>query len=178
MAEEAWAYSFCDNLTRNSTIETIVDAEAITAMNLVDALLGEHGVIRGILLRLVREQHELGAPAATYGLSLLEEALASHAVLEDELLFDGLLTRKAGVAQVLASMRDEHAAIRASLAELLRTRQEFRRGRLETFADLVLEHLSVEERVLFPIAQSLQTPEENEAAARKWAKRRGVHLGG
>lgn len=176
MAEEAWAYSYYDNLTRNSIIEESVDAEAITAMNLVDALLGEHGVIRGILLRLVREQHELGAPAGTYGLSLLEEALASHAVLEDELLFDGLLTLKPGVAQVLASMQSEHSAIRASLAGLSRTRHELRRGQIDAFAELVLEHFAVEERTLFPMAQSLLSPKELEAAGGQWAKRRGVQL--
>jgi hemerythrin-like domain-containing protein len=147
-------------------------------MNLVDALLGEHGVIRGTLLRLVREQHELSAPAFEYGLALLEEALGSHSVIEDELLFDGLLTLKPGVAQVLASMRNEHAAIRTSLAGLSRTRHQLRRGPMEAFAELVLEHFAVEERVLFPMALHLLSPEELEAAGRLWAKRRGVQLGG
>lgn len=176
MAEEAWAYSFYDNVTRNSIIEEIVDAEAITAMNLVDALLGEHGVIRGMLLRLLREQHEPGTPVAADGFALLEEALASHAVIEDELLFDGLLTLKPGVAQVLASMRGEHSAIRASLAGLSRTRQEIRRGQIEDFVELVLEHFAVEERTLFPMAQGLLSPEELAAAGREWAKRRSVQL--
>lgn len=143
-------------------------------MNLVDALLGEHGVIRGMLLRLVREEHELSAPAVKYGLALLEEALASHSVIEDELLFDGLLTPKPGVAQVLASMRNEHAAIRSSLANLSRTRHQLRRGPMASFAELVQEHFAVEERVLFPMAYSLLSPKELEVAGRQWAKRRGV----
>ncbi|MBE7542304.1 MAG: hemerythrin domain-containing protein [Bryobacteraceae bacterium] len=145
-------------------------------MNLVDALRGEHGVIRGMLLRLVREEHELSAAAVTFGLALLEEALASHSMVEDDLLFDGLLTPKPGVAQVLASMRNEHTAIRSSLANLSRTRHQFRRGPMASFAELVLEHFAVEERVLFPMAQSLLSPDELEAAGRQWAKRRNVQM--
>ncbi|MCL4794971.1 MAG: hemerythrin domain-containing protein [Bryobacteraceae bacterium] len=146
-------------------------------MNLVDALLGEHAVIRGMLSRLVRECKDRPAHWTSAALTMLEDALGSHAAIEDELLFDGLLTRKTGVSSALESMRGEHAAIREGLAGLTRAPANLIRGQMEQFAELVLEHFAVEERVLFPLAQSLLSAEELQTAGRQWAKRRGVQQG-
>lgn len=143
-------------------------------MNLMDALLGEHAVIRGMLSRLVRECNDRPPNWTSAALTMLEDALGSHAAIEDELLFDGLLTRKAGVSSALESMRGEHAAIREGLAGLTRTPAHLIRGQMESFSELVLEHFAVEERVLFPLAQSLLSAEELQSAGRQWAKRRGV----
>lgn len=145
-----------------------------TPVNLIHALLGEHAVMRQWLLRILRDCHDQPVEAVPCNLTMLEDILTSHALFEDELIFNRLLTRKLSVSSVLESMRLEHDEIRARLAELPSLPPSRLRPRMEEFAEMVLEHFAVEERILFPLALSLLTPEELEPAGAEWARRRGI----
>ncbi len=129
-------------------------------MNLLDALRGEHAVIRVLLAAVSRQTHERPAADLHPSFALLEEALASHASIEDALLFDRLLTTHRGIASALESMSEDHKSIRLQISELSRSPHEVFRTRYQRFADQVAEHFSLEERILFPLAADLVSQEE------------------
>jgi hemerythrin-like domain-containing protein len=146
-------------------------------MNLLDALRGEHAVIRVLLAAVSRQTHERPAADLHPSFALLEEALASHASIEDALLFDRLLTTHRGIASALESMSEDHKSIRLQISELSRSPHEVFRTRYQRFADQVAEHFSLEERILFPLAADLVSQEELLQLGEEWARRRGLELG-
>jgi hemerythrin-like domain-containing protein len=144
-------------------------------MNVLGALQGEHAIIRVLLAGVDRQAHEAsGSPQLRVSFSLLEEALASHAAIEDALLFDRLLTAHLGIASALESMNEDHHAIRKQISELSTAPNEVFRTRYRSFAERVLEHFAIEERVLFPLAAELVSREELEDLGAEWARRRGI----
>ncbi|MBK9168427.1 MAG: hemerythrin domain-containing protein [Bryobacterales bacterium] len=146
-------------------------------MNLLEAFLGEHAMIRGMLSCLVRQSHRDTPARLRPALALVEDALLCHAATEDQLLFDRLHTTRAGLSAALESMQREHEAIRGKLGALRRAPEsEFRAG-LERFAELVSDHFAVEERVLFPLVSEMVEPAALSHLAKQWAKQRGVDSG-
>jgi hemerythrin-like domain-containing protein len=146
-------------------------------MNVLGALQGEHAIIRVLLAGVDRQAHEgSGSLQMRVAFSLLEEALASHAAIEDALLFDRLLTTHLGIASALESMNEDHRSIRNQISELTIAPNEVFRTRYRAFAERVMEHFAIEERVLFPLAAELVSPEELEDLGAEWARRRGIEL--
>lgn len=145
-------------------------------MNVLEALRGEHAVLRAMLGEIGRLIHQYGPPELRAAVQLLESVLLSHASLEDELLFDSLSTGHRGIATALESMKEEHRTIRGLIRGIMDCPPEAAPGRFQHFADLVSEHFAVEERVLFPLASNLVGEEELARLGREWSRRRGVEV--
>jgi hemerythrin-like domain-containing protein len=149
-------------------------------MNILHALLGEHGPLRHQLdaLRLVAPGLDDGKlRAATRGLA---EAVESHAELEDELLFDPLSADRRMPGGPVDAMRAEHREIETLLGQVLAPpatpgRPDPQRT-VARLIELVRHHFDHEENVLFPIAATLLEEQRLAELGATWAERRGVEL--
>ena len=146
-------------------------------MNIADALLGEHAVFYAQFNHL-----EQSIPAAdtlaqvkSQG-AMLAAALASHAQLEEELLFT-TLEPHIGPMGPLAVMRLEHEKIEAGL-ERLPTVEELGQTQelLLQVVKVAREHFAKEERVLYPMATKALSAETLANLGAQWATRRAVAL--
>jgi hemerythrin-like domain-containing protein len=145
-------------------------------MKVTDALLGEHGVFYAqfdYLEKNVPQATDL-ALVKSQGV-MLTAALATHAHLEDELLFIALEAHLDPQFGPLAVMRVEHNEIEGSL-ERLQEVQDLAEAR-----DLLLytiqtarAHFAKEEEVLFVMAQQMLDTRTLEQLGRKWAAARKV----
>jgi iron-sulfur cluster repair protein YtfE (RIC family) len=143
-------------------------------MKITDALLGEHAVFYAQFDRLeeilpamerVEVVRELGA--------MLAAALASHARLEDDLLFSLLDSRLGRDAGPLGVMRMEHEQIELDLQRSMAagSAREAREALLRAIEE-ARSHFAKEEQVVFPMAEAhvgaagLRTLGEQWAAAR------------
>lgn len=143
---------------------------------LLDALRGEHAVLRLLLTGVSRQIHEHKGRDLQAAFALLEDSLASHARIEDELLFDRLLTTHLGIASALEAMCEDHRAIRRELGALKGLPASAFRERYGRFSEQVFEHFAIEERVLFPLAATHVAAEELTRFGEEWARLRGVDL--
>ncbi|MBZ0272579.1 hemerythrin domain-containing protein [bacterium] len=147
-------------------------------MKLTDALLGEHGVIYSLL-----DHVERALPAATTlndvkpMAGLLMAAVASHAHIEDELLFPAL-DPHLGQAGPLAVMRHEHEEIEKAL-EGAANAQTFEAAveNLRRLIGTARNHFGKEEQVLFHIAQQVLSESDLERLGGRWADARRVAAG-
>lgn len=147
-------------------------------MDILQALLGEHGIFYAQFAFLEAEVTDIEEVATLHQLSaMLGAALSTHAALENELLF-ARLEERVGTIPPIVVMRMEHDQIEHNLNLLPQTRErkEVRTLLLETIA-LAREHFAKEEQVLFPMAANLLPLEDREALGRAWAIRRQVTLG-
>ena len=144
-------------------------------MIITEFLLGEHG----LFYTQFDHVEKTVAAASTLELvksrvALLQEALLTHATLEDELLFSALdphLSQKGP----LSVMRMEHDEIENTLAKVQQSPNLAKAQKLALHAlQVAREHFAKEERVLFPLAH--QTLDEKTLAQLgvQWAQRRGV----
>jgi hemerythrin-like domain-containing protein len=147
-------------------------------MNILYALLGEHGPLRHQLeaLRLVAPRlDDDKLRAATLGLA---EAIESHAELEDELLFDPLSASDLMPPGPIAAMRAEHREIEILLGQVLAPAAAPGRAKpqrtVARLVELLLHHFEHEEQVLFPIAATLLDGARVDELGAIWAERRGV----
>jgi len=146
-------------------------------MKLTDALRGEHGVFYAqfdYLEQAVPAAEELASLKALT--AMLASALATHAQLEEELLFQAL-DPTVGEQGPLAVMRAEHEQVEGGLSQIpgltdLAEAQE----RLLRVVEVAREHFAKEEQILFMLAdQSLDNETLNDLGA-KWATRREVMI--
>lgn len=146
-------------------------------MKITDALLGEHGAFYAQFDRLEKElPHATSAGEVREQAALLAAAVVSHARLEDEMLFRRMAAA-GGDSGLLAAMEDEHARI----AELLSSAQgthdlELARSKLLEAVALARDHFAKEERLAFPLAESLLDREALIALGADWADRREVFV--
>ena len=153
------------------------ERERETAVNLTDALLGEHGVFYALF-----DQIEAVTATATSVVQIqdatvvLSAVVLSHANLEEELLFPALETHM-GTTGPLAVMRTEHDEIEHALRRIEEARD------LDDGADCVARALSIvrnhfqkEEEVLFSIARQTLDEETQIQLGKAWAKARGVTI--
>jgi hemerythrin-like domain-containing protein len=147
-------------------------------MNLLHALLGEHGPIRHQLdaLRLAAPRlSDAELRIATLGLA---EAIESHAHLEDALLFEPLARSGRMPMGPVEAMRSEHEEIERLLGEILAPAETAGRADAQSTAarmiEIVRHHFSHEEQVLFPLAETVLDPQRLSDLAAEWAARRGV----
>jgi len=73
-------------------------------MNVLDALCGEHAVLRLMVDDLSRRIHEYDVQTLRATVRQFEAALISHAEIEDDLLFGRLSPSHAGIARSLTAM--------------------------------------------------------------------------
>jgi|Deesub1362A_J573_1020465.scaffolds.fasta_scaffold04198_2 iron-sulfur cluster repair protein YtfE (RIC family) len=144
-------------------------------MNILKALLGEHGVFYAQFAHLEQslpQAQEAGVVKAQG--ALLAAGLASHAALENEVLFAMLEARQGKMGPVTV-MRMEHQEIEALLQGVQEAEglERARDGLLEALR-LAREHFAKEEQVLFPMAANMLSPSELREAGDRWAERRKV----
>ena len=146
-------------------------------MNILKALLGEHAVFYAQFSHLERTlpgMEEAGLIRAQG--ALLAAGLASHAALENELLFD-LLEARQGQMGPVTVMRMEHQQIETQLQALAAEGAAApARERLLDVLRQARDHFAKEEQVLFPMAANILTQAELRAAGARWAERRQVRV--
>ncbi len=144
-------------------------------MKITDAFLGEHGVLYALFNHL-----EQTVPIAE-SLSLVKSqgamlaaALASHAQLEEELLFS-TLEPIIGSTGPLAVMRMEHEQVEQAVESLPAVQE------LEEAQTLILQlitvarnHFAKEEQILFPLAAQSLSAETLTELGERWAAARAV----
>jgi hemerythrin-like domain-containing protein len=144
-------------------------------MKITDALLGEHGVFYAQfdhldqLVPAVERVADIRTQAA-----LLGAALATHANIEEELLFKSLDPHPEA-AGPLNVMRREHQVVEGTLGQIP-TVAELDQSK-ELFLDLIevaRQHFAKEERILFHMASSLLGEAKLGELGSNWAKRRKV----
>ena len=147
-------------------------------MKITDALLGEHAVFYAQFDHL-----ESAVPAAdaadqvkAQG-AMLAAALASHAQLEEELLF-ARLEPLIGHMGPLTVMREEHEEIERSL-ESLPGAEDLGQAKSQLLGVIAAarEHFAKEEQVLFGMASQTLSPEILVSLGAQWAERRAVAVG-
>lgn len=145
-------------------------------MDITDALRGEHAVFyaqfdymeTALRSGAIAEPRALGA--------MLAAALASHAHLEESLLF-AAIEPHVGPSGLLAVMREEHDEIERLLEELPDVGDsESAKRQLAGIIALAREHFAKEEEVLFGMAAQVLTAESLTALGRQWADQRSVML--
>jgi regulator of cell morphogenesis and NO signaling len=145
-------------------------------MKITDAFLGEHGVFYAQFDHL---EQVLAVPMElerVRGLaSMLASALAPHAHMEDELLFDSLGDEHRTGA--IAAMYAEHEVIEGIIHEAIGGTDAAAVTELLLEAiRMAREHFLKEEQIAFPMAEELLSRSTLEALGAQWAERRAVHM--
>lgn len=147
-------------------------------MKVTDAFLGEHGTFYA-QFDWLEETLAAAAPAGCAPLlaAMLASALEPHARLENELLFEPMESAMEGGPP--AMMRMEHERIEVLLGEAARTGDDAtaREALLEAIR-LAREHFLKEERVAFPLAESMLGEARLRELSGRWAEARRVALVG
>ena len=142
-------------------------------MTITDLLRGEHGVLTRLLEHVAGQSLRWSLRDALEAGGLLEAALASHAHLEDELLFRALEPYIAAQQGPLAVMRLEHAAIEGALERLRNAIDDDEaRALLLYAAEVARDHFLEEERILFPLAERCLEPSRLAELGQAWSERR------
>lgn len=142
-------------------------------MKITQALYGEHGVFYSLFSEIQTLCDEKRSADELRGAAiLLGRVLASHARLEDEVLFPAI-----DGGGPVAVMRVEHDRIDQLATELATARSEddLVQGLRDLLA-LTLEHFAKEENVLFPMSESRLDTGELERLGQQWAALRGVSV--
>jgi hemerythrin-like domain-containing protein len=145
-------------------------------MKVTDALLGEHAVFYAQFDHLEKNippAKDL-AVVKSQG-AMLTAALATHAHLEDELLFIALEAHLDPQFGPLAVMRMEHNEIESSLGRLQEVQDLAEAKNLLLHAiQTARAHFAKEEQILFVMAEQLLDTRALEQLGRKWAEARKV----
>ncbi len=146
-------------------------------MKLTDALRGEHGVFYAQFAHLEQAVPAVDDLAVLKSQAeMLASALATHAKLEEELLFRAL-DPHIGEMGPLAMMRAEHEQIEEALAQipgfadLAETQQQLLR-----VVEVARQHFAKEEQILFKLSSESLGDEMLRDLGGKWAERRGVMI--
>lgn len=145
-------------------------------MNIVDALLGEHGILYALLEEVDRVLPELESVDEVRALArVLGAAVQGHAALEDELLFVPLERRLGGRAGPIHGMRTMHEDIDGALERVLSAGVlPEARDQVSSVTELLRQHFMAEEEVIFPMAEEVLDEEMLSRLAKEWMERRGV----
>lgn len=147
-------------------------------MKVTDALLGEHAIFYAQFDYL-----EKNIPAAqdltlvkSQG-AMLTAALATHAHMEDELLFNALEAHMDPQFGPLAVMRMEHNEIEGSLVRLQEVQNLVEAKNLLLHAiQIARAHFAKEEQVLFPMAGQMLEAKNLMQLGKQWAELRKVMI--
>jgi hemerythrin-like domain-containing protein len=148
------------------------------ALDVTDALAGEHGVLHFLLAQL----EEAAARAATVAdLRPVSEtvalALLAHQRVEDETMLVPY-ERRTGSLGPLRCLRHEHDQMDAGLRTLLRIGElAHARTHVAELVALVRRHLAREEQLLFGVVREALPEAERRALGARWAELRGLAAG-
>lgn len=147
-------------------------------MKITDAFLAEHAMLYAQFDYLQQATPAAANLAVVHSqAATMTATLASHAHLEDELLFTALDAQMGPMGPV-AVMRMEHDQIEALLEQVLAAQDLAAAQRLmQQTLQLVRIHFAKEEQVLFPMAQQVLDERTLTQLAGQWAQRRGVPIG-
>jgi regulator of cell morphogenesis and NO signaling len=144
----------------------------MAAPTITDALVGEHGVIYALLAHMT-SQPVASAEVVRAQAAELAAGLASHAQLEDELLFvplEGPLGPNGGPLPV---MRAEHAEVEGTLERLAQVDDLHEAEELiRHLVTVAREHFEKEEQVLFPMAEQMLGEDVLRGLGERWAVER------
>ena len=151
-------------------------------MNIVFALLGEHGILKHEIAALRRDAPGLTGVELRAAARAFAAAAESHAHLEDELLFGPLESSGRMPRGPVPAMRAEHDEIEKLLARLLDPAAgdrevEVLRRTLTRLLSVLEDHFAHEENVLFVLASRILDPSALERLGDGWAERRAVRVG-
>lgn len=146
-------------------------------MNVICALLGEHGVLKSEILWLLKAAPGLDDETLRSAALHLASAVESHAGHEDELLFVALEQCSRMPEGPVGAMRHEHRVIE-DLIEQLREdggpSAEPAQRTVQRLLDTLIHHFGHEEHVLFVLATRVLEPAALDTLGRRWAQRRSV----
>lgn len=144
-------------------------------MKITDAFLAEHAMLYAQFDYLQQATPAAANLAVVHSqAATMTATLASHAHLEDELLFTALDAQMGPMGPV-AVMRMEHDQIEALLEQVLAAQDLAAAQRLmQQTLQLARIHFAKEEQVLFPMAQQVLDERTLTQLAGQWAQRRGV----
>lgn len=147
-------------------------------MKITDAFLAEHAMLYAQFDYLQQATPAAANLAVVHSqAATMTATLASHAHLEDELLF-ATLDAQMGPMGPVAVMRMEHDQIEALLEQVLAAQELAAAQRLmQQTLQLARIHFAKEEQVLFPMAQQVLDERTLTQLAGQWAQRRGVPIG-
>jgi hemerythrin-like domain-containing protein len=145
-------------------------------MDIVDALLGEHGALHAQFDHLEGAVQDAALSAVKAQAELLAAALQSHSTLEDELLFAPLEPFLGAGSPELLGMRMMHEEIDRGL-EACRDAAETGPAQRELLGviGLARQHFLGEEQTLFPLAQQRLPRQIRARLGAQWAVRRGIN---
>jgi hemerythrin-like domain-containing protein len=145
-------------------------------MKITDAFRGEHGVFYAQfdhieeVLSGTASLDQVRAMAA-----FLASALAPHAKMEDELLFDTLGEEHRGGP--IAEMYRDHMEIEGLIHSIGGTLDAAMASeRLLTAIDMARAHFLKEEQIAFPVAEQVLSASTLHALGAAWAQRRAVEI--
>lgn len=146
-------------------------------MRLVDALLGEHGIIYVLIDKVdaivssATSMNDIQCATA-----ILASVISAHSKVEDELL-DPALELHMGKAGPLAEMRAEHDEIKLTLQQIEKIKEIGEAiDRVALLLDLIRSHFQKEEVVLFTLAQQLLPEQAQIQLGTTWAEARGITI--
>jgi hemerythrin-like domain-containing protein len=140
-------------------------------IKITDALVGEHGPLYAQLDRLAQVS-EGSVDAIRSCSQLLAAGLASHARLEDTLLF-AALEQRTGRDSLLEGMYEDHEQVDALLAELAAVGDSQQAHSLATrLVTLARNHFAKEEKAVFPLAEQVLGESELVRLGEEWEYRR------
>jgi iron-sulfur cluster repair protein YtfE (RIC family) len=145
-------------------------------MKITDAFLGEHGVFYAQFEHIERI---LAVPVELQRVqdlaALLGSALAPHAKMEDELLFDAFAEeQRTGAIDLMYEEHEQIEGMIQSIAHMTGAQEA-----AETLLDAIAqarEHFLKEEQIAFPTAEEALGADTLEALGQEWAARRAVRL--
>jgi hemerythrin-like domain-containing protein len=151
------------------------DGGDVESMDIVETLLGEHGVLYAQLDHLEEAIPQLSVNALKAEIEVFAVALQSHSALEDELLFIALEPILGVGSPELLGMRMMHEDIDRQI-EACRAATEVTQaqGQLLGVVELARQHFMGEEQTLFATAKKMIPQETRDALGATWASRRGV----
>jgi hemerythrin-like domain-containing protein len=142
-------------------------------MKITEAMLGEHGVFYAQFEHLEQTLPTTTTLAQVQAqAALLAAGLATHARLEDELLF-----AKIDPSGPVAMMRREHDQIEGDLGRVQEASDLAQAQQLVLHAvQVARDHFIKEEEVLFPMAEQTLGAEALRQLGTQWARERQVQL--
>jgi hemerythrin-like domain-containing protein len=140
-------------------------------IKITDALVGEHGPLYAQLDRLAQVT-DGSVDAIRSCAELLAAGLASHAQLEDTLLF-AALEQRTGRDSLLEGMYEDHEQVDALLSGLARVDDSAQAHSLATrLVTLARNHFAKEEKAVFPLAEQVLGESELLHLGEEWEYRR------
>ena len=142
-------------------------------MDLLDALLGEHGLFYAMFEHMEQERPSSLETLKAHA-RILDAALLSHAHLEESLLYPAL-EELIGPMGPLTVMRHEHEAIESELRRISSLGDaDQARAALIRLLSVTRDHFGKEEEILFPMARQHVPQETLRQLGQQWSLRRQV----